>query len=129
MGGHGPEDLEELCLTLGANMLVIGEKATDFEEGYNKLKDLIETGKALEKFKEFIKAQKGNPDVVDNKELLPRANNIIAVKANNDGYVQQIDAREIGLTVMSLGGGREKKGDRIDPAVGIVLKKKKWVIR
>ncbi|ACL69454.1 pyrimidine-nucleoside phosphorylase [Halothermothrix orenii] len=124
LGGHGPEDLEELCLTLGANMLVIGEKATDFEEGYNKLKDLIETGKALEKFKEFIKAQKGNPDVVDNKELLPRANNIIAVKANNDGYVQQIDAREIGLTVMSLGGGREKKGDRIDPAVGIVLKKK-----
>ncbi|MFW5988509.1 MAG: pyrimidine-nucleoside phosphorylase [bacterium] len=122
---NGPQDLKELCLTLGSNMLLNAKKVDDFEEGYNLLKDILISGKALEKFKEFIKAQNGDTEVVENYKLLPQADNIIEVKSQKSGFINKIDALEIGLTAMEVGAGRETKEDEINKAVGVVLNKKR----
>ncbi|MGM0410394.1 MAG: pyrimidine-nucleoside phosphorylase [Bacillota bacterium] len=122
---NGPQDLKELCLTLGSNMLLNAKKVDNFEEGYNLLKDILISGKALEKFKEFIKAQNGDTGVVENYKLLPQADNIIEVKSQKSGFINKIDALEIGLTAMEVGAGRETKEDEINKAVGVVLNKKR----
>jgi pyrimidine-nucleoside phosphorylase len=122
--GQGPVDLEQLCIVLGAYMLLLGKKANDYEEAVEQLKQLIESGKALDKFKEFVSAQGGNPQVVDLPEMLPAADQMISVVCSKDGYVHGIDADEIGVAAMMLGAGRETKTSEIDPAAGIVLKKK-----
>ncbi len=122
---NGPQDLKELCLTLGSNMLLNAEKVDAFEEGYNLLKDILNSGKALEKFKEFISAQNGDPRVVEDYSLLPEAKNIIEVKSEKTGYINKINALEVGLTAMEVGAGRETKEDEINKAVGVVLNKKR----
>lgn len=122
--GEGPPDLEELCLTLGANMLLIAGKAKDFTEGYNLLQETLVSGKALEQFGRFISAQGGDPAVIDDTGLLPEAKYQIELKSDRSGYINGIKAREVGLLAMSLGAGRATKEEDIDPAVGIVLNKK-----
>lgn len=122
--GEGPKDLEELCLTLGSHMLVLGNKANTVEEAYQILKEIIESGRALETLKSFVQAQGGNPAVIDNPELLPKAEKKIAVVANEVGYVHRINAEEIGISAMLLGAGRATKESAIDLAVGILLNKK-----
>lgn len=122
--GLGPKDLEELCLVLGSYMLVLGEKAETVDEGYQILKEIIKSGKAIETLKEFLKAQGGNPEVVDKFELLPKASTVIEVIANEEGYVHKIEAEKIGISAMLLGAGRETKESIIDLAVGIELRKK-----
>ena len=124
LNGNGPKDLQELCLTLGAHMLVLAEKATDFAAGYAKLQEIINTGLAIETLKDFVKAQGGNPGLIDNPELLPQADAKIEVLAEQDGYVQRINAEEIGISAMLLGAGRATKESKIDLAVGILLNKK-----
>lgn len=122
--GEGPADLTELSLLLGANMLVLAQRCRTIEEGKRLLKSLIENGSALEKFRQFIAGQHGDPAVLDHPELLPKAEQQIPVYAPQDGIVQAIDAEEVGLCAMRLGAGRAKKGDAIDHAVGVVLHKK-----
>ena len=122
--GEGPKDLEDLCLTLGSNMLVLGKKASSVEEGYQMLKDIIKSGRALDTLKQFVKAQGGNPVVIDNPNLLPQAEIIIDILADTDGLIQSINALEIGESAMMLGAGRETKKSKIDLAVGIKLNKK-----
>jgi pyrimidine-nucleoside phosphorylase len=122
--GQGPEDLEQLCLVLGAYMLLLGKKANDYEEAVEQLKQLIESGKALDKFKEFVSAQGGNSQVIDLPEMLPAADQMISVVCSKDGYIHGIDADDIGVAAMMLGAGRETKTSEINPAAGVVLSKK-----
>ncbi|MFW5790288.1 MAG: pyrimidine-nucleoside phosphorylase [Bacillota bacterium] len=117
--GSGPEDLKKLCLKLGSAMLVAGQYESDLVEAEKRLAGLIENGAAAAKFKEIVKAQGGNPEIVANPELLPQAQNIYELKAEQAGYIEAVTAREVGLVAMALGAGRAKKEDPIDPGVGI----------
>ena len=122
--GNGPEDLTELCLTLGSQMVVVGEKAETLEEARAMLKKVIDDGSALEIFKQFIKWQGGNENVVDNTDLLPKAAFVTELPAKEAGYVTYMEADEIGTAAMLLGAGRATKESEIDLAVGIILNKK-----
>ncbi|MBM7614049.1 pyrimidine-nucleoside phosphorylase [Alkaliphilus hydrothermalis] len=122
--GEGPADLEELCLELGGQMLYLADAVETVEAGKETLKRLIKDGAGLEKFKELIVVQKGNPSVVDDLSLLPKASNLISVKTTKRGYIHKIQAEAIGLAATKLGAGRETKESIIDMAVGIMLEKK-----
>lgn len=122
--GQGPADLEELCLELGAQMVYLGEKANSLEEARALLKEKLHNGEALEKFKEFIAAQHGNPEVVNDYSLMPQAKDKKEVYAEESGYVAEINADAIGVAAMSLGAGRATKESEIDLAAGLMLHKK-----
>lgn len=122
--GEGPEDLTELCLTLGSQMVVLAKKASTLEEAREKLVEVIKNGKALEKFKVFLKNQGGDASIVDNPEKLPQAKYKIDVPAQESGVVSNMVADEIGIAAMLLGAGRATKEDAIDLAVGLMLRKK-----
>ena len=122
--GEGPEDLMELCYTSGSIMLVQAKIAKNFDEGRKMLENCIKDGSAFNKFVEMVKAQGGDIDYVLNPEKFPLAKNIIPIYAKEDGYVKDINALEIGLSSMQLGGGRETMNDLIDMAAGIILEKK-----
>ncbi len=123
--GKGPEDLRSLCLELGAWMLVLAEKAADVSRGREMLAQFLASGKGLEKLKEMVSAQGGNPEAITNQELLPRAEKTVPVRANRSGTVSHLDAEKVGLAAMAAGAGRSKKEDDIDLAAGIVLKAKR----
>ena len=122
--GKGPSDLVELCLVLGGEMLAAAGVAASPEEGRKSLEKLLEQGAGLAKMREIITAQGGSPEVLDNPDLLPRAAEQIEVQADKEGIVHWINACEIGWASLLLGAGRLRKDDKIDPAVGIVLRKK-----
>lgn len=122
--GEGPEDLTELVLTLGSQMVVLAKKAENLDEAREKLQEVIQNGKALEKFKVFLENQGGDGSVVDDVSKLPQAQHTFEVKAKKSGYVSKIVADEIGVASMLLGAGRATKDDIIDLAVGLVLNKK-----
>lgn len=122
--GNGPEDLTELCLVLGSQMVVVGGKAETLEEARAMLEEVIANGEALEVMKQFIKNQGGNPAIVDNVNLLPQAKYINEIPSEKEGYISFMEADEIGTAAMVLGAGRATKESEIDLAVGIVLNKK-----
>lgn len=122
--GNGPKDLEELCFALGQQMVFLANRAASLEEAEQMLKEVIRNGKALEKFKQFIANQGGDPSVVDHPEKLPQAAYQIAVPAKEVGVVAEIVADEIGTAAMLLGAGRATKESEIDLAVGLMLNKK-----
>ena len=121
---RGPEDLRDLCLVLGAHMLKLGGATRNYEEGKKRLEKILKEGTAFDKFKEMVTAQGGNPEIINNPELLPLAKHCTKIKADLSGYIQKIDSRLIGESAMLLGAGREKKESEIDLSVGIILKKK-----
>ncbi|GLB58065.1 pyrimidine-nucleoside phosphorylase [Cytobacillus sp. NCCP-133] len=122
--GEGPEDLTELCLTLGSHMVYLAKKADSLKEAREKLENVIKDGSALEKFKVFLSSQGGDPSVVDDPQKLPQAKYTFELEAKQDGYVSEIVADEIGTAAMLLGAGRATKESEIDLAVGLVLRKK-----
>ena len=122
--GQGPEDLTELCLVLGSQMLMAANAAKTLDEGKAILQEKINNGEALETFRQFIKHQGGNPDIVDHPELLPQAKYQITIEAESDGVISEWIAHNVGIACSMLGAGREKYTDSIDPAVGVVLKVK-----
>nr|MCR5278809.1 thymidine phosphorylase [Lachnospiraceae bacterium] len=122
--GNGPADFTELCMELGSKMLVAGGYAADDKDAKDKLADAIKSGRALNKLAAFVKAQGGDSDYVYHKDKLPKAELLIPVKAEKDGYISKIVCDEVGICSMILGGGRETKEDVIDLSVGIVLTKK-----
>lgn len=122
--GEGPDDLTELVLALGSQMVVLAGKATTLEEARNMLKEAIASGAGLAKFKKFVANQGGDPSVIDHPEKLPQAKYAIDLPAKTSGYVSQMVADQIGVAAMMLGAGRATKEDKIDFAVGIVLRKK-----
>ena len=119
--GKGPEDLTELCLVLGGQMLLAANRVTSLEEGKALLQEQIDSGRALEVFKTFLANQGGDTRIVDNPDLLPQARYQIPFLAQSTGLVSQWVADEVGVAAMMLGAGRETKEDIIDPAVGIEL--------
>lgn len=122
--GSGPADLEELCLVLGAHMLRLAGKAASFEEARAQLEAAISNGSGLAKLREMAAAQGGDPVTIDDLSRLPTAARQIEVVSPRDGYVQAIEALEVGLAASLLGAGRDTKDSNIDLAVGIVLRKK-----
>ncbi len=122
--GNGPKDLVELVLELGANMVVCAKKADSIEEAKKMLQENIDNGKGLEKLRVFIEAQGGDKNVVDNYDLFDQAQYKINIVSDKDGYIESIDALQIGVSAMHLGAGRATKEDVIDMGVGIVLNKK-----
>ncbi|MEW8954935.1 pyrimidine-nucleoside phosphorylase [Clostridium sp.] len=123
--GKGPKDLEELCLTLGSQMVVLAGKAKNEKEARDMLYNTIKTGKALEKFKAFIKAQGGDDTFIDDTNKFPKAKYIVPVTVEEEGVVEKIHSEDIGLIAMELGAGRATKESVIDLAVGIMLNKKR----
>jgi len=122
--GKGPDDYMEHSLTLSAHMLVLGKKAKDLAQGKQMALEVIENGKAFEMLKKLVKAQGGDVRVIDDLSLLPQAKYSAEVKADGDGWIGEVNAREVGETAVDLGAGRAKKGDAIDPAVGIMVRVK-----
>lgn len=122
--GEGPEDLTELCLTLGSHMVYLAQKADNLKEARAMLEEAIRNGSALEAFKIFLSSQGGDASVVDDKSKLPQAKYKMELEAQEAGYVSEIVADEIGTAAMLLGAGRVTKESEIDLAVGLVLRKK-----
>ncbi|QIN26132.1 pyrimidine-nucleoside phosphorylase [Staphylococcus chromogenes] len=122
--GQGPEDLTELVLTLGAQMVVLAQKAETLEDARTQLQSVIDNGAAVEKFKTFLSNQGGDASVVDDPSKLPTAKYTFELPAKQSGVVSEMVANEIGIASMMLGAGRQTKEDDIDLAVGLVLHKK-----
>ncbi len=119
--GVGPEDYRYHCLHLAAYMLILGQKAADIETGLAMAERAMQDGSGLRKFRELVIAQHGDVSTIDNLDKLPKAKFIEPVLAEKSGWVNSVNAREVGETSVQLGAGREKKGDPIDPAVGIMV--------
>ncbi|PJF43906.1 MAG: thymidine phosphorylase [Phototrophicales bacterium] len=119
--GEGPSDFVELCLTIAAHMLIASPHSPvqNFEEAKTIAQQAITDGTAFNKFREMVRLQGGDPNQIDDPTLLPQARLQDTIAAPKSGYIAKIDARQIGRAVVDLGGGREKKGDPIDHAVGI----------
>lgn len=122
--GNGPEDLMEMVYVLGSQMVVLAKKADTLEEARNMLEESINSGAAVDKFKEMIRNQGGDDSIVDHPELLPHAKYTIEVPAKKSGVVSKIVADQIGVAAMMLGAGRRTKEESIDYAVGLYLNKK-----
>jgi pyrimidine-nucleoside phosphorylase len=114
-------DFAELCLELAARMLIVGGVESDLEVARDKARKAITSGRALERFRACIKAQGGDPGVLDDTKLLPQAGKQRAVTADRAGFVTAIETGEIGRAVMDWGGGRQRLEDRIDYAIGLRL--------
>lgn len=121
---RGPGDLREICLALGAEMLVLAGKAGTTKDAVKILENSLRDGSALARFRDMITAQGGDPAVLENQALLPTAAHKTVLTAETGGYVAECDALKIGLAAMSLGAGRETKEAAIDPAAGVELHKK-----
>jgi pyrimidine-nucleoside phosphorylase len=122
--GGGPADLRELSLELSAWMFVLGGRTKSVSEGRELAAEMIASGRARDTFREVVKLQGGEPKIVDDPGLLPQAKHTARLPAKRDGYVTAIHCEQVGIASMTLGGGREKKEDSVDPGVGLVLEKK-----
>jgi len=119
--GHGPPDLVELCITLGGELATLAGRAASQETGRGLLREMLSSGSAWRTFRRFVANQGGDIAMIDNPEQLPRAPVIMPLPAQRAGTVAAIDGMALGYTLNDLGGGRARKEDRIDPAVGLVL--------
>ncbi|RMG10212.1 MAG: thymidine phosphorylase [Deltaproteobacteria bacterium] len=124
LDGGGPPDLVELTLDLAAEMLLLGGVATAREEALARAREAIASGAARECMRRLIAAQGGDARVIDDRSVMAAAPVRFEVSAERDGYVAALDAERIGRTAMELGAGRARKEDPVDPAVGLVLKRK-----
>jgi pyrimidine-nucleoside phosphorylase len=122
--GAGPDDLRELCLELAGWMLRLGGVADTVAKGKVLGEKLISTGEALDRFRQMVELQGGDPRVIDNPERLPQAQHRMKVSSPRSGYIASLQCEQIGTACVVLGGGRERKEDSVDPSVGIVLHKK-----
>ncbi|KON91489.1 thymidine phosphorylase [Rossellomorea marisflavi] len=122
--GEGPEDLTELCLTLGSHMVYLAEQANSIEEARERLIKAMKDGSALESFKVFLASQGGDASIVDEPAKLPQAAHVSELPAKESGYVSEIIADAVGTAAMWLGAGRATKDSVIDLAVGLELRKK-----
>lgn len=122
--GTGPEDLRELCLHLAGWMLLLGGVSKTVAEGTQISTQLISSGKALERFRQMVELQGGDVRVIDDTTRLLQARQTLKVLSAKSGFVSLMQCEQIGTACVILGGGRERKEDSVDPAVGIVLHKK-----
>jgi pyrimidine-nucleoside phosphorylase len=122
--GEGPDDLRELCLELAGWMLHLGGVSKTVAEGKQQSAKLISSGHALARFRQMIELQGGDARVIDDSKFLPQAQHTMLVASAKSGYLASMQCEQIGTACVILGGGRERKEDSVDPAVGIVLHKK-----
>lgn len=123
--GEGPDDLYNLCICLGVNILMAAKRAATAEEAQNMLEDTVKSGAALKKFAEFVEAQGSKQKYVyDYENSLPKCSEEVEVKSSEQGFISLIKSDEIGKASMILGGGRQTKDDKIDLSVGLEVYKK-----
>ncbi|MBZ5720222.1 MAG: thymidine phosphorylase [Acidobacteriia bacterium] len=122
--GEGPDDLRQLCFELAGWMFYLGERTSTVAEGKQLAEKLIRSGAAVETFRSMVEQQGGDPGVIDDPKRLPQAKHTMVVTSPRDGYVTAIACEQVGTACVILGGGRERKEDAVDPAVGQVLHKK-----
>ncbi len=122
--GRGPESFRNFCFDLVSELLIETKITKSKEDALNLIKEKIQNGEALNKLREMIVYQHGNPKVIDDYSLLPRCANIIPVVSKEEGYVKKLNALEIGLGAMTLGAGRENKDNTVDLSVGVEVLKK-----
>jgi pyrimidine-nucleoside phosphorylase len=122
--GKGPKDLTDLSLHLAGGMVHLSGLAKTHSAGIRKAREALKSGKALQVFKEMIKRQGGDEKVIDDYGILPLANHHHVVAASRNGYIKKMEATQIGLHVVQLGGGRQKASDKIDFGVGLTFHKK-----
>lgn len=122
--GRGSKDLTTVALTIASHMAVLGGTYSDFNNAYRELEKIINSGRVIDTFKQLVKIQGGNPEVIDNPDRLPQAKYHVEVKASQEGYVTAINAEAIGVSAMLLGAGRKKKDDPIDYSAGLTMVKK-----
>src|ERR1700716_2602735 len=122
--GGGPEDLRNLCIELAGWMLHLGGASATVTEGRKRSEELISSGKALDTFRRMVELQGGDPRVVDDTNRLPHAEHTATISSTKDGYLSSVQCEQVGTACVILRGGRERKEDSVDPAVGIVLHKK-----
>ncbi len=119
--GGGPEDFVGHCHEIGIHMLMLGGVADSEEEAREKVLGVISDGSAWEMFKVLVVSQGGDVKEIEDTRLLPKAEFIETVKSSRDGYIAEVNARKIGELSVNMGAGREKKGDPVDHAVGVVV--------
>ena len=124
LNGNIIEDVKEVVLELGANMLKLAGIGEDIEQNKEILMKNIKNGKAFEKFKELVQLQGGDVTYLEDVEKFQKAKYIEYVYSEEKGYIRKIDAKEIGKIVCELGAGRIEKEDEIDYSVGLILRKK-----
>lgn len=122
--GKGPQDVEELSLRLAGHMIYLAQKADIPAKGYQAAKEKLQNGEALQKLREFIAAQGGDPRVTEDYTLFPAAKHQISLQAEATGYINRLDAGEIGRASGLAGAGRACKDDTPDLSAGIYLCKK-----
>jgi thymidine phosphorylase len=122
--GEGPEDLRELCLELAGWMLHLGGVSATVAEGKEQSANLIASGRALDRFRQMVELQGGDPRAIDDPKRLPQAQHAMVLSSPKGGYLASLQCEQVGTACVILGGGRERKEDAVDPAVGILLHKK-----
>ena len=122
--GRGPADLTEVCVRLAGGLLQLAGVCRENEEACRCAKAQLENGRAFAKWKEMIAAQGGDAECAERPELLPKAEESCSLLAEQEGYVLSMDTEKCGEASVQLGAGRERKEDPVDPAAGILLRKK-----
>jgi pyrimidine-nucleoside phosphorylase len=124
LNGRGPADLRELSLELSAWMFYLGERTKSVDEGRRLAETMIASGQAREKFRQGIRLQGGDERIIDEPQRLPQARFHLDVASTASGFVNSTDCEQFGIALAMLGGGREKKEDKIDHAVGLEFHKR-----
>jgi len=124
LNGNAPEDLETVSLALAARMIRLGGCAKSIHQATRMAYESVSSGNAAGKFREIIQSQGGDPRVMDNPDLLPRAPFVENFRSRSNGFVTRCDARLLGLASNELGAGRNRVDDVIHPAVGLYLERK-----
>ena len=124
LAGRTRGDLKDVSIQLGAHILKNAGVAKSIEQGVEMLEEKLRSGEGLRKLAEMIRAQGGDPRVTEDTSLLPKAKALVDVKADSDGWLESICTSDVGNAARLLGAGRMRKTDEIDPAVGIVMKKR-----
>jgi pyrimidine-nucleoside phosphorylase len=122
--GEGPADVRELTLQLGVEMLLLGQAAPDVPTARQRLETALADGSALRRFAQVVEAQGGDPRVVEDPRRLPRPAALREIFADRAGILASLDAEQVGLAAVELGAGRARKEDRVDPAAGLLLRKR-----
>jgi thymidine phosphorylase len=122
--GGGPEDLRELCLDLAAWMFYLGGASKTVAQGKQLSEQIIASGQAFERFRHMVELQGGDISAIDDPTRLPGTGHYVDVPSPQTGFVTAIACEQVGTACVILGGGRERREDSVDPAVGIVVHKK-----
>ena len=124
LSGRGPADLRELSLELSSWMFFLGERTKTLDEGRHLAEAMLSSGQAKEKFRQGIRLQGGDERILDDPQLLPQARNQADVPSLSAGFISATNCEQLGTALATLGGGREKKEDTIDHAVGLEFRKR-----